>query len=251
LIYPRSQCYSPASRPSPTLTYIEPRTRQFAKPYFRDWKLLRHHEGKTFLCPPRLFKSSLSLYVPNLHGVTLASPRKPVDTTPVILNRISVIAIWSSLWGENQAATFISRRANPGLYELLAAGGKDIAQVVRINVETNWLKALLIRIFMWSLRRKMERDDWGRYFLLRKGLTDEIRGAIAAPNLNVGYVYLVDWDGRIRWAGCGNAADGETDALNSGVGRLLEQWTLRKGGVHVLKGAVPVSVTEEAPTKSS
>lgn len=32
---------------------------------------------------------------------------------------------------------------------------------------------------------------------------DYVRDAISLENKYVGYVYLVDWNGRIRWAGCG------------------------------------------------
>jgi mitochondrial ATPase complex subunit ATP10 len=185
-----------------------------------------------------------------LHGVTLSSPRKRLDTTPVIINRVSIITIWSSLWGENQAATFVGKKVNPALHDILAGEGKDIAQIVRVNVETNWLKALLIRLFMWSLRRKMGKEEWGRYFLVRKGLNDEVRGAIAAVNGSVGYVYLADWDGRIRWAGCGNAAEGEVEGLNVGVRKLVEQWkTRRKGGdglIVSVKAAVKAGEIEKS-----
>lgn len=38
---------------------------------------------------------------------------------------------------------------------------------------------------------------------------DYIRDAIGLENKYVGYVYLVDWEGRIRWAGCGGPWNGD------------------------------------------
>ena len=41
-------------------------------------------------------------------------------------------------------------------------------------------------------------------------------------NTQVGYVYLLDTECRIRWAGSGDAWKGEVDWLNAGIKRLLE-----------------------------
>jgi mitochondrial ATPase complex subunit ATP10 len=38
---------------------------------------------------------------------------------------------------------------------------------------------------------------------------DYVRDAIGLENKYVGYVYLVDWEGRIRWAGCGGPWNGD------------------------------------------
>lgn len=43
-------------------------------------------------------------------------------------------------------------------------------------------------------------------------------------NGRVGYVYLLDWECRIRWAGSGNAGVEEKAALVRGVARLQEEW---------------------------
>lgn len=60
-------------------------------------------------------------------------------------------------------------------------------------------------------------------------MSDEIRGALGAVNGSVGYVYLVDGEGRIRWAACGNAVEGEREGLNAGVLKLVEGWKRRNG----------------------
>ncbi|KAK4227225.1 mitochondrial ATPase [Podospora fimiseda] len=194
---------------------------KWARPYFRDWRNMRFHKGKTFLCPPRLFKCDLSLYFPNLHGRTL-SGKKAADTTPVLEGRVSIVALFSGMWAENQVKTFISPEKNPGLEGLLKnSGGK--AQLIHINVEEDPLKYWLVRLFSGSIKRKIGRENWDKYFLVKKGISDEIRESIGLLNSKVGYVYLVDHECRIRWAASGDAELGEPEGLIRGVGRILEE----------------------------
>ena len=78
-----------------------------ARPYFRDWNNLRFHEGKTFVSPPRAFRRDVSLYFPNLRGRTLergiSAAEATRDTTPTLRGKVSVVSVFSGLWGEGQA----------------------------------------------------------------------------------------------------------------------------------------------------
>lgn len=52
-------------------------------------------------------------------------------------------------------------------------------------------------------------------------------------NKHVGFVYLVDERGRVRWAGGGLAGEGESESLRACAGVLLERMEKRgkdKGG---------------------
>lgn len=185
---------------------------------------MRYHEGKTFLSNPRLFKRDKALYLPNMYGITLASPKQALNTTSLLRGRISVVNIFSSAWAEAQVATFTGEAQNPGLYEILErSGGPSVAQKVDINVEENTFKAWLVRMFMGRMRKSTTPEQHERYFLVRKGLTDTIKETIGMMNTKVGYVYLLDENCRIRWAGSGPAQEEEITALNNGVSRLLEE----------------------------
>ncbi|KAK4201275.1 ATP10 protein-domain-containing protein [Triangularia verruculosa] len=192
-----------------------------SRPYFRDWVNLSFHKGKTFLSPSRLFKADLSLYFPNLFGRTLAS-RQKVDTTPLLAGHASVITIFSGMWAENQINTFVSPEQNPALQQVLKESGGR-AQLVQINVEEDWMKLMLIKLFSWSLKKKVGKENLNKYFLVRKGITDEIRESVGLLNSRVGYTYLVDHRCRIRWAGSGSAEGDEKEGLVKGVRRLLEE----------------------------
>ncbi|PYI17015.1 hypothetical protein BO86DRAFT_389533 [Aspergillus japonicus CBS 114.51] len=201
---------------------------QVAKPYFREWNNMRHHEGKSFVANTRLFKRDKALYFPNMRGITLASKRQPRDTTPLFRGRITVVNIFSSLWAENQTSTFTHREKNPGLYEAFAAaveGSKDksIVQKVDINLEQNPLKGAIVKMFMWSMRRNLPSAQHDKYFLVTKGVDERLRETIGMMNSKVGYVYLLDENCRIRWAGSGNAEPEEKEALNNGVRKLAQE----------------------------
>lgn len=199
-------------------------TAKISRPYFRDWGNLQHHEGKSFIAPPRLFKAELSLFFPNLYGETLLkTDHNPRDTTPLLAGKATVVAIFSSRWAEQQAASFVSKDENPALHEALARAGDDAAQVVYVNYEDNAGKAWLVRFFMGSLRKQFPEKDWGKYFLVRRGVTDDIRESIGLLNSKVGYVYLVDQFCRIRWAGSGQAHPEEQQGLARGLTRLVDE----------------------------
>jgi ATPase complex subunit ATP10 len=194
-----------------------------SRPYFRDWNNLQFHEGKSFIAPPRLFKNELSLFFPNLYGQTLLKiDKEPRDTTPTLLGKASVVSIFSSQWAERQAASFTSKEANPELHRVVAESG-DLAQFVNVNYEPNTGKAWLVRLFMSSLRRQFAEKDWDKYFLVRRGITDNIRECIGLLNGKVGYTYIVDHHCRIRWAGSGTAHPLECEGLAKGLERTVEE----------------------------
>ena len=147
------------------------------------------------------------------------------NTTQVLQGRVSVVAIFSGMWAERQVKSFVDR--NEELMSMIQEKGQGeglAPQLVRINVEDSWMRRMIVKMFMWRLRRELGKENWGRYFLVSKSLaSNEIRDAIGFLNSKVGYVYLLDSHCRIRWAGSGNADPGETTSLNAGIKRLLEE----------------------------
>ena len=215
-----------------------------ARPYFREWGNIGLHKGKTFMAPPRLFRGDLALYFPNLHGDTLARrDRKDRDTTPVLEGKATVVSMFGNLWAENQARSFISPEANPALQELIAQSGGR-AQLVQINMEDNALRNWLIWLFMGSLRRKVGKENLDRYFIVQRGISDEIRESIGLLNSKVGYTYLVDHECRIRWAGSGQAESGERDGLNRGLRRLVEEMAKEKVGPNYVRKTLTTALPE-------
>ena len=181
---------------------------------------MRYHKGKTFLSNSKLFRAEKALYFPNLQGATLASAKEVQDTTPILEDKVSVVSVFSGAWAERQTATFISNHSD---LDSTLETGLDVAQKVYINVEENTMKASLIKLFMPGLRKQFAQHEYGKYFLVRRGVTEELRDDIGLLNSKVGYVYLVDKECKIRWAGSGRAEAGEKKALVQGVKKLLDE----------------------------
>ncbi|KAF1943237.1 hypothetical protein EJ02DRAFT_453535 [Clathrospora elynae] len=189
--------------------------------YFRDFKNIRkYRSGKTFMANTRIFKKEAALYFPNFHGDTLAGKGK--DTTDVLQGRVSVVNVYSSQWGLTQAETFTGKATNPALRSLLSSN-PGVAQMVDVNIEENSLKAWIIALFQWQLKASRSKEDWGKYFIVRKGVSERIRETIGLLNGRVGYIYLVDQDCKIRWAGSGDAEGTEMEDMNKGFARLVAE----------------------------
>ena len=157
-----------------------------------------------------------------MHGITLASSRDRQDTTAVLRGKVSVVSLFSSLWGEEQVTTFTGRERNPVLTEMLARNSQ-FAQRVDINLEENRMKAWLVKRFLGGVRKKLPVEQHPRYFLIEKGFDETLKEAVGMMNKFVGYVYLVDADCRIRWAGSGPAAPEELDAMHAGLEKLIAE----------------------------
>ncbi|CUS10627.1 unnamed protein product [Tuber aestivum] len=215
-----SQVRTDLGDPGQNLAKRQRLAKELAKPYFRDFsRLSKADKGKSFIAPQRLIKSEHALWFPNLNGRTLVAAGK--DTTDVLKGRVSLVAVFSSTWAERQVGLW-------GLDEIVglvpgAGGGEeeDVVGRLDINVEENFLRYWIVMMFRGGLRRRMRESRWRRYFIIKEGLDDETRDAMGYYNAKVGYVYLLDEECRIRWAGSGPPIAGERDALIRGVKKLV------------------------------
>jgi len=204
---------------------------------------MRHHKGKSFIAPTKLFKADRALYFPNLHGQTYSKDDLNEDTTAVLAGKTSIVCIYSTKWAENQANTFVSEEKHPELRKLVEEN-RGILQIVRVNHVDDIMQAWLVKLFMPSVRRRMSMEEQARQFLIRKGFTEDIREAIGVLNSKVGYTFLVDKECRIRWAGSAHAQPEEKESLLRGVRRLLEEHQARK------EGKVEERRIEESPSRA-
>lgn len=201
------------------------------RPYFRDFSAMRHFKGKTFIAPQSVFKAEHALWFPNLRGRTLekgpAREAEKKDLVNALKGKVSIVSVFSSGWAENQVATFCSKEKNPALHEVLeqekTRGRAGLAQLVEINHEPNALKWWILRAFAGRLRGMRPQQDWGKYFLIRRGIDDHIREAIGLLNSKVGYTYLVDTQCKIRWAGSAVAHELEQESLVRNLKRVLAE----------------------------
>lgn len=214
-------------------------TKQISKPYFRDWSNLRFHRGKIFKSNERLFRADVSLWFPNFFGKTLSKTAEHAkdelggwrkdgykglgrDTCEVMEGKVSVVSIVSSTWAQAQVDTFVDQAQNPELHQVLAESA-DVAQRVWINHEENTLRWWLLQAFRSNLRGQLSQEEQNRYFMVRRGVNDMMKESIGLLNEKVGYVYLVDSDCKIRWAGSADAEPSERESMVKGLRKLVQE----------------------------
>lgn len=228
--------------------------RTFLRPYFQEWRRTEHYKGKSFVSNERLFRRDKAKYFPNIWGNTLdPSETQGRDMSPLLRGKISVVGVVQGQWAEEQVATFIGEEQNKELASLMESSHGRV-QRADVNMQGDAVRAWLVKMFQPNLRKAIPEDRWGRYFMVklprdvRRGLTDEVRDAMGLLNTQVGYVYLLDEECRIRWAGSGHAWDGERESLNNGVRRLLQEQSEKKqsGGAMASNASALKSAAESA-----
>lgn len=85
-------------------------------------------------------------------------------------------------------------------------------QYVQINVQENPLRSFLVSLFISSLRGSVP-EKYHRTYLLSDQSLEYLREPMGMGNKHVGYVFLVDEKGKIRWAGCSWATAEEEEGL--------------------------------------
>ena len=184
---------------------------------------MRYHRGKTFLAPDRLLKAETAKYMPNMQGYTLAKSWSYHDTIKVLKGKVSIVSIASGTWAQRQVATFVGEKENSGLAATIKEYEAQGLQRVWLNVERDFFKAILVRLFLpWARRALHSKEEWKRSFVLRKGVDRDLLEKIGMTNTKVGWVYLVDRDCRIRWASNGDANEEEKTNLLKMVRRLVD-----------------------------
>ncbi len=100
-------------------------------------------------------------------------------------------------------------------------------QFVQVNLQENVLKAFLVSMYVSSLRRKIPPALHPTYLLSTQNM-EYIREPLGMNNKHLGFVYLLDQEQRIRWAGGGLAEPEEVASLTSCTGVLLDRYKQKR-----------------------
>ncbi|GJJ15073.1 hypothetical protein Clacol_009348 [Clathrus columnatus] len=190
--------------------------KEASKGYFQDYHALRAHEGKTWIAAESLIREDRALYFPDVVGVSL-TPQETAHTTDLCTNRISIISMLSSLRSEEHIASFTA----PTLETHLS---NPSFRFIQANLQENPLKGFLVSLFLASIRSRVPKELQSTYLISRQNM-EYLREPLGMVNKHIGYVYLVDHNCKIRWAGCGLAEDSEASALKNCTRVLLQRLT--------------------------
>ncbi|KDQ58692.1 hypothetical protein JAAARDRAFT_34530 [Jaapia argillacea MUCL 33604] len=206
--------------------------KEASKGYFHDLNRTRHHGGKTWIAPNVLIREDKALYFPNIVGTTLDAGSK-AHTTDLFKDRISVVGILSTAISQHQVAHCVepvnslfipTNSTSPTMSSPTSPtpSSHPLYQHILINHQPNLLKSFLVSLFLSSIRRTIPAYLHPTYLLSTYNL-EYVREEMGMVNDRVGYVYLVDGQGRIRWAACADAKEEERKALVNCVRVLLER----------------------------
>lgn len=176
---------------------------------FDDVKHFRKTGGKFWAAPPAYFRPDKALHMPNLWGKNLLG--EYTTTTPLIEGKVSIMRLFSAISGENQVKSFTD---DNDLHD---------AQIIDVNLPDSAIKEALVNLFKFNIRKQISKENYDKYFITRKGFSNEIKRAIRAENPYAGYIYLIDKQCRIRWAACGQATLDERAMLSKFVQSLKKE----------------------------
>ncbi|OCH86764.1 hypothetical protein OBBRIDRAFT_760790 [Obba rivulosa] len=184
-----------------------------AKGYYTDLLATRKFAGKTWIAPKVMIRGDKALYFPNMYGTALTGGK--VHTTDLCQGKVSIIAILSTRMSEIQTANFVKsaheeHKDKPGY------------QFIQINLQENLLRSLLVSMFTSGIKRSVPEELWPTYMVSNQNM-DYVRDDLGMTNRHIGYIYLVDEQCRVRWAGCADPRPEEMEALRVCAGVLLKR----------------------------
>ncbi|KAJ3161385.1 Mitochondrial ATPase complex subunit atp10 [Geranomyces michiganensis] len=176
----------------------------FRDGYWDDYKEAARKGQKLWEAPRRLRHAHASPVIPNPESKSLTGE----TTDPLTLIRgkkASLVTFMFSAFGEAHVKSYTGRF----LEEF--KDSPDV-QLVQMNVEENWLKAPVLRALTPFVRRKVPVELRANYLMHFKSI-QEARRAAGMSNTVLGWVNLVDSDGKIRWQAHGPAKEHELDSM--------------------------------------
>jgi ATPase complex subunit ATP10 len=190
--------------------------REISKSGMYDVYTFRKTGGKFFTSPPAYWKAEKALYFPNFVGETLKSG-VPNGTTSTICGHVTIVRVFTSLTGDKSSRGFFQTSEGNYMTPDGYSRFRELyphAQIVDINVTENAIKALFIKMSKAGLRKQLHQDRHDKYFIVpRKTLSLDLREAIHMDNTYGGFVYVLDHNGKIRWAVCGEADEKDKAVL--------------------------------------
>ncbi|KJA15600.1 hypothetical protein HYPSUDRAFT_194125 [Hypholoma sublateritium FD-334 SS-4] len=193
--------------------------KEAGKGYFHDMNMTRRNGGKTWVAPNVLIREDKALYFPNVNGQCLEDGLKK-NTTTMCFGKISLIAMLGSQISQARIPSHFAQATSNHPYSRFRTN--PLFQYVQVNLQENILKSFLVRMFSNSLRSTVPKELHPTYLVSSQNM-EYVHDPLGMTNSKVGYVYLLDENLRIRWAGCADAYPTEPAALESCTGVLLKR----------------------------
>ncbi|WVQ82014.1 hypothetical protein IAT38_004142 [Cryptococcus sp. DSM 104549] len=182
--------------------------------YFHDYHAVRKEGGyKLWQAPNVLIREDKALYLPDISGSSLL--HETVHTTDLCKGKVSIVGVTSTRIADEHIQSFVRPT-------LESVEGHPHFNYIQINYQPNLLKSMLLKFSINSIKRSIPEERWGSYMLSSGEWSQiDIRRPLSMSNSLLGYVFLIDENCKIRWAGTGDATEEEAVNLRRATAVLL------------------------------
>ncbi|OCF38696.1 hypothetical protein I317_07523 [Kwoniella heveanensis CBS 569] len=182
--------------------------------YFHDYNRAKvAGGGKLWIAPNVLIREDKALYFPDIQGRSLLG--QDTHTTNLLKGKTTIVSLITTRLSEEHEQSFVQ----PVLEDV---AGHPNFNFVQINHQENKLKSMLVSFLSSSLKRTIPEERWGSYLIAGGEWSKwDITVPLGLDNKLLGYIYLVDPNLKVRWAGCGQATREEAQALRRATAVLL------------------------------
>lgn len=167
---------------------------------FYESRSFRNTNGKIFTPPISYFKLDKAKYFPDFIASTLDSQKKSLFD--LLEGKISIIQVYLTVSGQQCVESWF-KDFDPSKFLN--------SQRIDVNIPANWLKGFIIGLSKNSIKKTIPEDRWNKYFILPDHIWQyDVREKLLCDNMCSGYLYVVDHNGKIRWATSGSANEDES-----------------------------------------
>lgn len=181
---------------------------------FYESKSFANTKGKIFTPPISYFKAEKSKFFPDFSAKCLAGEEQYLHQ--MTKNKVSIIRLFSTVSGEKCTETYFENEGRNYISDGLPIFLKNfpLSQIIDINVPIGWLKSKLVKLSLGNLKKTVPKERQQNYLILsEKRFPFDVKQKLMCDNRCSGYIYVVDYKGRIRWATSGYANEEERKLL--------------------------------------
>ncbi|ORZ29384.1 ATPase assembly factor ATP10, partial [Catenaria anguillulae PL171] len=155
--------------------------------------------GKLSIAPTTLTDAAISKRFPALTVTPLSETSTEIPMLPRLQGQVTLVTLACSTYGDNQTKSFemAFRQAYPHV------------PVYQISMADTPIKAWILKLNLRYTRAKVPKEQWDKYFVATKLPVDQALEELKVTNKYVGWVFLVDHRGRVRWRANGVATEQE------------------------------------------
>lgn len=177
---------------------------------FYESKSFTNTNGKIFSPPVSYFKRDKAKFFPDFVGNTLEKPTQNLHE--LLDGKVSIVRLYCTVSGEKCTETYFNVAQQNYLTTGYDSFNADYpsSQIIDINIPQNWLKGFLVKLSKNSIKKSIPQPRHKGYFVVPDHLFPfNIKEKLMCDNMCSGYIYILDHQGRIRWATSGYADKAE------------------------------------------